>query len=162
MKELAKKYLNGEITSKEQLDDLHNNPKFMLEVFRIKKDASEFDKCSDNLKNNLEFINKTKNIFRRNQEEFYRLVTSLRRIRIAKYLGNKDEQMRNVTPEEENNYIKLFSSLLDKIPINQKDKDYLIKKYREASIEIKTNSLIMLYNFTKQQEKEDETKCLRK
>ncbi len=71
-------YVNREIKDPLILTKLRDDADFMLEVFKLRKVASEFDRVSDRLKEDKEFIQKTKEIFWDNSLEFFSLSISLR------------------------------------------------------------------------------------
>lgn len=55
-KKLVFDYVNGNDIYGYNIDDLENNPDFMMDVIRFTKDKKMYDLCSDNVKNNYVFV----------------------------------------------------------------------------------------------------------
>ena len=60
--ELVWKYINGEEI--DNIDELENDYKFMMQVISVSKDKKIYDLCSDNVKNNYEFVRFMINTFK--------------------------------------------------------------------------------------------------
>ncbi len=84
MSEILMQYVNKEIKDPLILARLRDDADFMLEVFKFRKVASEFDRVSDRLKEDEDFIQRTKDIFSDNSLEFFSLSISLRNYRKEK------------------------------------------------------------------------------
>ena len=52
---LVRDYINGEDIDYD-VDELENNPRFMLNVLRLSRDPNMYSLCSDNVKNNYDFV----------------------------------------------------------------------------------------------------------
>ena len=73
MKKLVSQYINREIKDEESLAKLRDDSEFMLEVFETKMKAVEFDNVSDRLKDDEKFIQRCKDIFSHDSDEFFSL-----------------------------------------------------------------------------------------
>ena len=161
--------------------NLRDNEEFMLEVFRKNKKAIEFDNVSDRLKEDAIFVQRAKDIFSSDSTEFFSLCISLRNFRKKKEenarnikAGETDEfgelnkekpikvkKARTVTKRKDegellknqNSEIDDFISLLEKLPIGNDDRDYLIMKYGDASAEKRLVVTLMIYDYISQHDK---------
>lgn len=80
-------YINGNDISEYSIDELENNIEFMLEVLATTKDEKMYNFCSEELKNNYQFIKKTILIFKNNID----FITSLANDYIKKHQKNENE-----------------------------------------------------------------------
>lgn len=55
---LVRKYINGEDLKDISMDELENDPNFMLSVINVSKDIKMYNFCSDEVKCNYDFVKK--------------------------------------------------------------------------------------------------------
>lgn len=125
------KYVNKEINDPLALAKLRDDAEFMLGVFRFRKLASDFDRVSDRLKDDDNFIQRTKDIFSDNSLEFFSLAISLRNYRKEK---EKREAQQNIDKQNKTG----------KNNVKKKDKGSTTNRVtRSSSAKIEQTSSIM-------------------
>lgn len=211
MEEIVRKYLDEEIKEPSKLLELRDNAEFMLEVFRTKRKAIEFNNLSERLKEDARFIQKIKNILSTNGYELYHL-----RILLNDYKKVKQQKVSNLVKKEEKvlsivkdnddkektmkvnsvkktsskeppiteppkstvpineekcistnletsveGEIESFVSLVNQLHISEEERELLISKFHDASEEVRTIVLMMVYDFVNYQSKEESVKLLK-
>lgn len=144
MSEILMKYVNREINDALQLAKLRDDADFMLEVFRFKMVAQEFDNVSERLKDDVDFIQRTKDVFSANSAEFFNLIISLRKRRKEKeQQANQqvehqiDQQVSNQVKEEKSSLIHKDNDNKMKLIKTTSSKETTIKTQPKKSVLVK-------------------------
>ncbi len=75
IKRLVFDYINGNDIQTYTIEELENNPEFMLEVMKFSKDKKMYNLCSKNVKNNYQFIKEVIQLFK-NEKDFIIMITT--------------------------------------------------------------------------------------
>lgn len=136
MRKLVYKYISNEIKKEDVLVKLRDDAEFMLEVFRMQMKAIEFDNVSDRLKDDEGFVQRTKDIFSSNREEFFSLAISLRNHRKKREADKEDVNKPNEQKVEPVK-VQTSKSIFKEKPIKSETAIHIVKKERVKEEEVK-------------------------
>ena len=126
MGELLRKYINNEIEEQSKILELRDNAEFMLDVFRIRKNAIEFDYLSERLKEDDDFIQQIKDILSINRYELLKFKWSLEDYKKGKVERQNQQVCRSIK--------------VGKIPVTFIDHDDKEKNMKVKTVTAKTVS----------------------
>lgn len=135
MRKLVYKYISNEIKKEDVLVKLRDDAEFMLEVFRMQMKAIEFDNVSDRLKDDEDFVQKTKDIFSSDRDEYFSLAISLRNHRKKKEADKEDVNKPNEKKEKPKD--QASKSIFKESPIKVETARPIVKKERVRDKEVK-------------------------
>lgn len=136
MRKLVYKYISNEIKKEDVLVKLRDDAEFMLEVFRMQMKAIEFANVSDRLKDDEGFVQRTKDIFSSNREEFFSLAISLRNHRKKREADKEDVNKPNEQKVEPVK-VQTSKSIFKEKPIKSETAIHIVKKERVKEEEVK-------------------------
>lgn len=135
MRKLVYKYISNEIKKEDVLAKLRDDAEFMLEVFRMQMKAIEFDNVSDRLKDDEDFVQKTKDIFSSDRDEYFSLAISLRNHRKKKEADKEDVNKPNEKKEKPKD--QASKSIFKASTIKVETARPIVKKERVREKEVK-------------------------
>lgn len=135
MRKLVYKYISNEIKKEDVLAKLRDDAEFMLEVFRMQMKAIEFDNVSDRLKDDEDFVQKTKDIFSSDRDEYFSLAISLRNHRKKKEADKEDVNKPNEKKEKPKD--QASKSIFKASTIKVETARPIVKKERVRDKEVK-------------------------